>query len=134
MKNLYELMRQFKIFNTKYLYLTSRIDANIKYYSQVSKENLKKQEKPIKITMDDVKRALQEAKQIPLNLSMYIHPLQERLNEVLKFQTKLNSFLHKPLDTQELQALKHEAFKLGVYIPEVDVIKDKVIIHSPLSL
>ena len=130
MKELYELLRQFKIFNTKYLYLTSRIDANIKFYSQVSKENLKKNEKPMKITIDDVKRTLQEAKLIPLNLSMYILPLQERLNETLKFQNKLNSFLHKPLDTQELQALKHEAFKLGLFIPEIETIKDKVRIVS----
>ena len=141
MKRLYDLLKDFKIFSTKYHFLKSRIEVTKKYYSQTSKENLLKDEKPMKVSIEEIQSLLEEAHNLPLDLSMYILPLQERVDETNKLKDFLTKFIKQPIEIDKLIGLKMQALQLGVLTPEIILLNDKVtfelwknLTHLPLIL
>mgnify|MGYP003576970098 CR=1 FL=1 len=127
MNRLYNLLKEFWIFARKYQYLNSQIEVSRKFYSHATKENLLKTEKPLKITIEEIKSLLEEAHKIHLDLSMYILPLQEKINQVNRLQDFVAQLIHQPSEIEDLCALKTQILQLGILTPEIALINDKVI-------
>lgn len=75
MIGVYDILKKFKIFHLKFLFIVAHIDKNVQ---GLSLENDISFDKNMKVNIDDIRNILSEIQDINLNLSAYDMSLQQK--------------------------------------------------------
>jgi hypothetical protein len=123
MLELYRVLQAYKYFEIRFNDVLERIQGNAIYYSITDGP---KGEKYKKVTIEEIQKLLKDAQQLPLYLDQKIAPINDSIQKIKTFRTTIQERLKACHSAQDYSALKAEALKTGVYLPEVDDLKRRV--------